>query len=98
MKTQAIVKELEDVARQLGLGVRKGKGNFRGGRCVVEGKEMVVLNKHHVPEVHLGILAEALRDMPTDSIDMKPAVRKVLEERWDTQDVEMVEEEDFDAS
>lgn len=98
MKTQAIVKELEEVARQLGLGVRKGKGNFKGGRCIVGGEEMVVLNKHHVPEVHLGILAEALRDMPTDTIDMKPAVRKALEETWDAREIEMVEEEDLDAS
>lgn len=84
MKTQVIVKELEEVAKQLGLGVRKEKGNFKGGRCVVGGKEMIVLNRHHVPELHLSILAEALRGMPVDSVFMKPAVRKALEESWES--------------
>ncbi len=82
MKTQAIVKELEEVARQLGLTIRKGKGNFKGGRCIVEGEEMIVLNKHHVPEFHLSILAEGLRDLPVDTVFMKPAVRKALEQAW----------------
>ena len=84
MKTQVIVKELEEVARQLGLGVRKEKGNFRGGRCIVGGNEIIVLNKHHVPELHLSILAEALRGMPIDSVFMKPAVRKALEDAWES--------------
>lgn len=96
MKTQAIVKELEEVARQLGLAVRKEKGNFRGGRCVVGGDEMIVLNKHHVPEVHLAILAETLQEMPVDAVFMKPAVRKALEEAWASR-VQMAEE-DVDAS
>lgn len=96
MKTQVIVKELEEVARQLGLAVRKEKGNFRGGRCVVGGDELVVLNKHHVPEVHLAVLAEALQEMPVDSVFMKPAVRKALEESWASR-VQLVEE-DVDAS
>ena len=96
MKTQAIVKELEEVARQLGLAVRKEKGNFRGGRCVVGGDELVVLNKHHIPEVHLAVLSEALQEMPVDSVFMKPAVRKALEEAWADR-VQLVEE-DVDAS
>ncbi len=97
MKTQAIVKELEEIARQLGLGIRKEKGNFRGGRCIVGGEDMIVLNRHHVPEVHLGILAEALRDLPIDAVFVKPAVRKALEETWNS-GAEMVEEEDLDAN
>ena len=95
MKTQAIVKELEEVARQLGLAVRKEKGNFRGGKCVVGGDQLIVLNKHHVPEVHLAILAEGLQGLPVDSVFMKPAVRKALEEAWASS--AMVVEEDIDA-
>lgn len=82
MKTQTIVKELESVAKQLGVGIRKGKGSFRGGRCMVGGNDMIVLNKHHVPEVHLTILAEGLRGLPVESIPIKPAVKKALEQAW----------------
>ena len=93
MKTHVIVKELEEIARQLGLVVRKGKGNFKGGRCIVEGKDMIVLNKHHVPEFHLSVLAEGIRDLPVDTIFMKPAVRKALEAAWDA-----LEEDEKDQS
>ncbi len=84
MKTQVIVKELEEIARQLGLGIRKGKGNFKGGRCIVGGEDLIVLNRHHLPEIHLSILAEGLRDLPVEDVSMKPAVRKALEEVWDS--------------
>lgn len=94
MKTQVIVKELEEIARQLGLGIRKGKGNFRGGRCVVGGEELIVLNRHHLPEIHLSILAEGLRGLPVEDVFMKPAVRKALEEVWEAKLEEKAPEED----
>ncbi len=95
MKTQLIVKELEEVARQLGLVVRKEKGNFKGGRCIVGGQEIIMLNKHHVPEAHLNVLAESLRGMSVDTVFMKPAVRKALERTWET--LESVLTDDVDA-
>ena len=83
MKTHKIIQELESAIQQLGFEVRKERGNFRGGRCIVEGQEFIMLNRHHVPEVHLAVLAESLRDVPVDKIYLKPAVRKALEEAWD---------------
>lgn len=94
MKTQQIVKELEEAVRQLGFEVRVEKGNFRGGRCIVGGQEFVMLNKRHLPELRLTILAECLREMPIDSVFLKPAVRKALEDTWHAQDAMMVEDVD----
>lgn len=91
MKTQVIVKELEEIAKQLGLAVRKEKGNFKGGRCIVGGDELIVLNRHHVPEMHVSILAEGLRGLPVDSLFVKPAVRKALEEAWELQEAAQAE-------
>ncbi len=82
MKPQQIVRELEETAGQLGLAVRREKGNFRGGRCVVGDAEMIVLNKRHLPEVHLVILAESLRDEPLETVFLRPAVRHALEDAW----------------
>ena len=96
MKTQNIVKELEEAARQLGLEIRKEKGNFRGGSCVVGGNPLIMLNKHHVPEVHLTVLAECLRDYPVETLYLKPAVRKALEETWDAMESMMVEDADVE--
>jgi hypothetical protein len=86
MDTTTIIEELEDVAERLGFDVRAEKGNFRGGRCIVGGEELIMLNKRHQPETQLVVMAEALRDAPLDTIYLKPAVRQALEETWAARD------------
>lgn len=82
MDTVGIIEELEDVAQRLGMKVRAEPGNFRGGRCVVDDEEIIMLNKNDLPERRLVVLAEALREAPLDTIYLKPAVRRALEEAW----------------
>jgi hypothetical protein len=82
MDTTTIIEELEDAAERLGFDVRAEKGNFRGGRCVVGGEALIMLNKRHPPETQLVVMAEALRDAPLDTIYLKPAVREALEDTW----------------
>jgi hypothetical protein len=82
MKTTTIIEELEDAAQRLGFEVRAEKGNFRGGRCVVDGEEFIMLNKRHQPETQLVVMSKALRDAPLDTIYLKPAVREALEDTW----------------
>ena len=86
MKTTTVLEELEQAAAQLGFIVRKEKGNFRGGVCTVDGKAMIMLNKRHIPDVQLVVLADCLRDAPIDTIYLKPAVRDALQEAWDQLD------------
>ena len=95
MKAKKIVQELEEAARNLGLAIRKGKGSFRGGLCTLSGQETIVLNKLHVPEVHITILAESLKNYPIDSIELKSAVKKALQDAWDAQEAMVAE--DIDA-
>jgi hypothetical protein len=82
MDTTAIIEELEGVAARLGLEVRSEAGNFRGGRCVVGDEEIIMLNENDLPETQLVVLAEALREAPLDTIYLKPAVRRALEDAW----------------
>jgi len=82
MTTEQIIDELEQAARQLGFEVRREKGNFRGGRCMKGDAKFIMLNKRHLPETQLAVLADALRDAPIDTIYLKPAVRQALEETW----------------
>jgi hypothetical protein len=86
MKTTQIVNELKQAAYQLGYEVRVEKGNFRGGRCSIEGESIIMLNKRHLPEAQLAVLADALRDTRIDTIYLKPAVRQALEEAWAHED------------
>lgn len=86
MKIERIIDELAEAAGQLGFEVRREKGNFRGGRCVKGADALIVLNKRHLPETQLAVLAEALRDTPIDTIYLKPAVRQALEATWTERD------------
>jgi len=62
--------------------VRRERGAFRGGRCIVGEEEMVVLNRRHPPEAHVALLAESLRGLPVEQLYLTPAVRAALEEQW----------------
>ena len=96
MKIAQIVKELETAVEQLGLRVRREKGNFRGGYCVRNDEEFLMLNRVHPPEVHLVVLADALKTMDVDSVYLRPVVRQALEDAWARNDVVELEAEDGD--
>ena len=55
-----------------------------------------MLNRVHPPEVHLAILAEAMRSMDVDTVYLKPLVRQALEDAWARQDVVEIQTEDED--
>ncbi len=82
MKPGLIVKDLIVAAEQLGFRVRYDTGNFRGGACTLREEGLIVLNRRHPAEVHLGVLANALRTLPVDSVYLRPAVRSALQEVW----------------
>lgn len=95
MKTQQVVRELEEAARALGVAVRRERGSFRGGYCTRNDEELLMLNRNHPPDVHLAILAEALRELPVDSIFIRPAARRALEDAWARRmEVEIDEQDD----
>lgn len=98
MKTTTVLEELEQAAAQLGFVVRKEKGNFRGGVCTVDGEAIIMLNKRHIPDVRLVVLADSLRDAPIDTIYLKPAVRDALEEAWDQLDAREAAREEAQAN
>lgn len=96
MKPDQILKELEDVARRLGVDVRVERGGFRGGLCLIDDEQVIVLNKRQPVESRLAILADSLRSLPVDTVFMRPAVREALESSWgDRTEVEL-DGADFD--
>ncbi len=82
MKPEKFFLELEEITEQLGYKVRKERGSFRGGFCVVSGTRLVMINKNHPPDVQAGFLARFLKDQQLDDIFMKPATRRELENKW----------------
>jgi len=79
MKPAALLRELLAVAESAGLRVRLDKGRFQGGVCKLEGRELMVLNQSHPPDVNVVLLAERLAHFPLDEVYMKPAIRALVE-------------------
>lgn len=75
LKPRRLVRAMADVAARLGVTIRWEQGQFHGGRCTVDGKDVVILNRRHPPEVQMVILADVLRTLPLNSIYIRPAIR-----------------------
>lgn len=78
-KDKAILRAMEDVARKSGYKIRWDKGPFQGGSCTLDGSKLIVLNRHHPTEVHLGVLARALRDVPLKGVPIRKGMREHVE-------------------
>ena len=63
----------------IGYTLRREKGSFRGGFCVLEGDRIVMINKMYPNEVHVGQIVRFLMNQNLDDRYIKPAVRKELE-------------------
>lgn len=88
MKPDALLRELDALARRLGYAVRIERGRFRGGRCRVDDQKLVVLNRMHTPETNAAVLARALAREPLDDVFLAPAVRKALDAARDAPDAD----------
>ncbi|MGA7306789.1 MAG: hypothetical protein WBW88_18095 [Rhodothermales bacterium] len=82
MKPEQIVDEIEGVLTRMGIRVRREKGNFKGGWCVINDERCLVINKRHSPEIQFSVIAECVRTLPHESIYLRPGVREALEEQW----------------
>ncbi|MCY4159965.1 MAG: hypothetical protein OXE92_10980 [Bacteroidetes bacterium] len=78
-KDTAILRAMEGIVKKIGYTVRWERGQFQGGSCTLVGNKLIVLNRHHPTEVHLGILARTLKDVPLDDISMRKGMRKHVE-------------------
>lgn len=85
MRSEKLLLDLEDILEQLGYVVRKERGSFRGGFCLLEGEKIIMLNKNQPPDYLVGVIARFLIDnsheIELDSLYIKPATRKHLNER-----------------
>ncbi|AXJ02029.1 hypothetical protein CYPRO_2790 [Cyclonatronum proteinivorum] len=85
MRSEKLLMELEELLQQLGYVVRKERGSFKGGFCLLEGEKIIMLNKNQPPDYLVGVIARFLidnsHDIELDSLFIKPATRKHLNER-----------------
>ena len=79
-KVDALYQALEEVADRLGFSVVLDTGPFKGGGCVLDGNEMIILNSSAPVEQRVQHLAEALGRRDLSSIFLKPAIRSILDQ------------------
>jgi len=78
MKLDQMYEELLEITKSLGISVRKEKGNFRSGYCIVNQKELLIINKNSSVETLASFLAREL-SQHTEDIHLKPVVREFIE-------------------
>ncbi len=80
MEYLTLIKELEDLAAQLGIKVRYEKGNFEGGYCILKEQKILVVNKKLFDNRKTSILAQGIAEIGIDNVYVKPVVRRYIED------------------
>ena len=78
MKPSTIYQEFEKLAETLEVKIIQGKGNFKGGYCLLEKEKVIVINKLKPLEQRIKSLARAFSRLDISNIYMKPAIREII--------------------
>ena len=78
MKAKSIYKKLSLLADQLNIKIIKGKGNFKGGSCVIKEESIIVINKNKPFEDCVKNLALSLLEFNLSNIEIDSNIRSML--------------------
>ena len=78
MKAKSIYKQLNLLADQLNIKIIKGKGNFKGGSCVIKEESIIVINKNKPFEDCVKNLALSLLEFNLSNIEIDSNIRSML--------------------
>ena len=78
MKIKTIYKKLNDIANQLNIKIIKGKGNFKGGSCLVKEESIIVINHNQPFEGRIRSLALSLLEFDLDKIKINKTIKQIL--------------------
>lgn len=83
--TENTLKQLLQMLKEGGYQVRKGKGAFNTGYCILEKKKVIVLNKYHSVEAQIYAIIDILQQIELQVDGLSAASQKlytkVLEEK-----------------
>ncbi len=83
MDYSILLKELENIAQQLGIKIRYEKGNFDGGYCILKDQKILVINKKLFDSRKSSIIARGIAEIGIDNLYIKPAIRRFIEDEVD---------------
>lgn len=64
--TKHFLKKIEDLFKELEYTVRYERGNFKSGYCIVEDKQIAVINRFFEVEARINVLLEILSTVDID--------------------------------
>ena len=80
MNKDKLYNEFEDLAMKLGMRIIKGKGDFKGGACILKDEKIIVVNKRKPIEQKFKILASCFNKIDLEGVYIIPALRILIEE------------------
>jgi hypothetical protein len=80
MKHDEIIRELQDVAGQLGVAVRYERGDFEGGYCILKDRKLLLINRRLLPARKASVLAAALHEIGMDNVFLRPSLRAFVDD------------------
>ncbi len=80
MEYLSLIKELEELATQLGIKIRYEKGSFEGGYCILKEQKILVVNKKLFDNRKTSVLAQGIAEIGIDDVFVKPIVRQYIED------------------
>lgn len=79
-RPEAILEELENFVRGLGLTLRYERGDFEGGYCVLKDQKMIVINKLANTQKRISLLAQSIVEMGIDENLMNESLKSIIED------------------
>ncbi|MBN2091394.1 hypothetical protein JW964_17410 [candidate division KSB1 bacterium] len=81
MKDSEILGYLEQLTQNLSIDLRYEKGEFSGGLCRVNDKQMMIINKRLSDDQKIKVFARAIGQLNLENIYILPAIREIIEEQ-----------------
>ena len=80
MNPKTIYNKLNLIADKLNIKIIKGKGNFKGGCCVIKEEAVIVINKNKPFEERVRNLALGLLEFNLDEIQIDLKIKNLIDD------------------
>ena len=80
MHLKTLYNKLNIIANELGIKIIRGKGNFKGGSCVIKEESTIVINSNNPFEDRIKNLALGLLEFDLSSVEIDSTIKKFLDE------------------
>lgn len=79
MTSEELLQMIEKLAADLSIEVRYDRGDFVGGLCRVQDRQVLIVHRDLTPSRKVEVIARELRQLDLENVYVVPALRKVLE-------------------